>query len=105
MPKPDAHALLVRGATPRWYIDTLRMQKQTMRDAQNFGIPLLCLMGDADPVADPAVTEQFVQSAGSADKTLVRFPGKLHELLHETGRETIIQTIFDWVHARSNTKT
>jgi lysophospholipase len=97
--------LLVRGATPRWYVGMLRVQAQTLHDAPKFRLPLLCLAGDADPVADPEVTAHFVQHAGSADKTLVRYPGKLHELLRETGREAIFQTMFDWMHARSEQKT
>jgi alpha-beta hydrolase superfamily lysophospholipase len=96
--------LLVHGATPRWYVGTLRVQAQTLRDAPKFGLPLLCLAGDADPVADSELTERFVDRAGSADKTLIRYPGKLHELLRETGREEIIETIFDWVRARSEQK-
>ena len=93
--------LLVHGATPRWYAETLHMQALTLRDAGEFKLPLLCLAGDADPVADPETTARFVQAAGSADKTLIRYPGKLHELLREAGREAIIQTIFDWIQARA----
>jgi lysophospholipase len=93
--------LLVHGATPRWYMETLAVQARTMRSAENFRLPMLCLAGDADSVADPAAAEQFVGAAGSSDKTLIRYPGKLHELLRETGREAIIQTIFDWMHARA----
>lgn len=96
--------LLVHGATPRWYVETLRTQAQTLRDAQMFRLPLLCLAGDADPIADPDVAERFVEAAGSADKTFIRYPGKLHELLRETGRQAIVQTIFDWMHARSQPK-
>jgi alpha-beta hydrolase superfamily lysophospholipase len=93
--------LLVHGATPRWYFETLRTQRQTQHDAAKFRLPLLCLVGDADSIADPDVAEQFVQAAGAADKTFIRYPAKLHELLRETGREMIVQTIFDWIRAKS----
>jgi len=97
--------LLVHGATPRWYVETLRVQAQTLHEAPKFQIPLLCLAGDADPIADPAVTERFVQDAGSADKTFIRYPDKLHELLRETGREAIVQAIFDWMRERTVIRT
>ena len=80
------------------------MQGQTLRDAGKLRLPLLCLVGDSDPVADPETADRFVRGAGAADKTLIRYPGKLHELLRETGREAIVNTIYDWVRARSEQK-
>jgi alpha-beta hydrolase superfamily lysophospholipase len=95
-------ALLVHCATPRWYTGMIEAQKQTLAAAGQFRLPLLCLIGQADPVADPAAMERFVEAAGSKDKVVVRYPGKLHELLRETGREQIFQTILEWMRARAD---
>jgi alpha-beta hydrolase superfamily lysophospholipase len=96
-----ADDLMLRTATPRWYFGTQTAQREVLAGAERFTLPLLCLVGDADRVADPDVTADFVRRAGSADKTLKVYPSLRHELLREAGRETIFQDILDWVRARS----
>lgn len=97
-----ADPLLLRSATPRWYVQMLRVQDEVRRDADRFRLPLLCLMGDADPVADPEAAAEFVRNVTSADRTLHRYAGHLHELLREKGREAIFHTILDWMRARAD---
>lgn len=89
--------LCARVATPRWYAGHLRAQSRVMADAASFRMPLMVLAGGADPIADPAAGERFVQRAGSTDKTFLACPGLLHELLRERARERISEQILAWI--------
>jgi alpha-beta hydrolase superfamily lysophospholipase len=95
-----ADALLCRSATPRWYTSLKAVRSRTISRAANFTLPLLCLAGEADLVADPSATADFFRRAGSADKSLYVYPNKVHELLRETGREAIFAEILRWMEAR-----
>jgi alpha-beta hydrolase superfamily lysophospholipase len=57
-------------------------------------------VGDADRIALPAASVQFYESARSPVKRLRRFPGMLHELLREKGREQVFEEIVGWVRSR-----
>ena len=96
----DADLLLNHGATPRWYVQTMRKQAQIFREAGQFQLPLLCLLGDADSIADCRASEHFVELAGSADKKIIRYPDARHELLREINREQIFTDILEWVTQR-----
>lgn len=93
--------LLLRCATPRWYVRKLAAQAEVMRRAPEFHLPVLMLMGDRDPVADPRAAHDFYLRAGSADKTYRVYPDHLHELLREAGREAIFTHIHHWLRERA----
>lgn len=89
--------LLLRCATPRWYLGQRRAQLDAMRRAAEFKQPLLVIQGDADPIADPRGSRQFHDRAGSTDKTFIEYPGFRHEPLRETGRERVFADVFEWI--------
>jgi acylglycerol lipase len=97
----QADPLLTHIATPRWYLTMRAVQERCLLEAGQFTLPLLCLMGEADPIADPGVAARFVERAGSADKSFHPYPAHLHELLREVGREEIYQDILGWLQART----
>jgi lysophospholipase len=92
-----ADPLLLRTVTPRWYVSMLGAQSEALRRAGEFKLPLLCLTGEEDTIAVPAAVERFCESAGSGDKTLIRYPGLLHELLRESSREKIFGDVLGWM--------
>jgi lysophospholipase len=92
-----ADPLVLRTATPRWYVSMLAVQEEARRRAGEFTLPLLCLTGESDPIALPAAVMQFYESAASREKKLIRYPGFLHELLRETQRETVFADILAWM--------
>lgn len=96
--------LIVRTATPRWYLSSRKAQEQVMERAREITAPLLVLIGDADPISDPAVVREFFQRVNSADKTLQVYPGFLHELLREQGREEIFGLILAWMLERASSR-
>jgi alpha-beta hydrolase superfamily lysophospholipase len=95
-----ADPLVVETATPRWYLGCLRVQAGLLSHAPQFRHPLLVLMGEADPTADPRGAHDFFEQAGSEDKTFRLYPNMLHELLRETGRELIFGHILEWLRER-----
>lgn len=92
--------LTLHVATARWYTTMLQKQLQVLAHASNFRLPLLVLMGDADPVADPVGAHDFYDRASSPDKQFHLFPQLLHELLREMDREQLFQQILAWMEAR-----
>ena len=63
--------------------------------------PYLLLAGDADPVGNrgKGVTEVYerMKAAGIADVTLRLYPGMRHEILNETGKEEVYETVWAWL--------
>jgi alpha-beta hydrolase superfamily lysophospholipase len=88
-------------ATPRWFVTMSAMQNRVMSDAAKFALPLLCLAGDADIIADPQTTAEFFRRAESRDKSLYVYPGFVHEVLREQGRAKVFEHVLGWMRARS----
>lgn len=97
-----ADSLVLRSATPRWYLTTLAVQQDVMTRAGEFRVPLLLLFGDADPVADLVTARRFFEAAGATDKTMKVYPGLLHELSREVERETVFNDVLAWLKSRSD---
>jgi len=62
--------------------------------------PLLVLHGSADKVCNPDGSREFVERAGSVDKTLVIYDGFYHDLLHDLSRDVVVADIVKWIEAR-----
>ena len=102
MSREDADdPLMHRSATPRWYITMRRVQAEVMQGAARFTLPVLCLVGKSDIVADPHAGEAFYRRCASADKSFAAYPDQVHELLREAGREAVFRDILAWLRARA----
>lgn len=66
-------------------------------------LPLLAMHGEDDPITPCEAAETAYALAGSADKTLKRYPGAFHELFNEVPaiREQALSDLVGWVGARS----
>ncbi len=96
----DADPLYGRAATPRWFLESRRVQRTILEEAHRFADPLLVLTGTGDVVADAAATRAFFEAAGSADKQLRTYEGFRHELFNERERERPIGDVVAWISAR-----
>lgn len=96
--------LNARVATPRWYSGATAAQEEVERSAARFNLPLLCLFGGEDEVADLATARRFVDEATSTDKTLRIYPTGRHELFRDVGREQTFADLLAWMmaHAPAN---
>ena len=87
-------------ATPRWFTESSAAQETVLRRASEFVAPFLCLVGSADPIADPAAGREFFEGATSKDKQFKQYDGLLHELFHEPERELVFKDVLAWLDAR-----
>jgi lysophospholipase len=95
-----ADPLMLRCATPRFYLRMLASQAEAMDRAGEFRLPLLTLAGGADPLSSLEAIRTFHERAGSRDKTIRVYPGLRHELLREALREAVFADILGWITAR-----
>lgn len=65
-----------------------------------FSMPLLIVHGTEDRATLPAGSRYFFDRAGSADKTLKLYEGHYHDLLADTGKETVMGDILGWMTTR-----
>jgi acylglycerol lipase len=77
----------------------LRGAERLEREFSSLRVPVLILHGTADKVTRPAGSQQFHDTAGSADKTLRLYEGHAHDLLNDLGRETVMADITGWIDA------
>ena len=63
-------------------------------------LPLLILHGTADRAARPEGSRQFLEHAGSSDKTLKLYEGGFHDPLNDIDREVVAADILTWLEAR-----
>lgn len=64
-------------------------------------LPILLFSGSADPVGDNGkgvwrVAKQY-KNAGIEQVTVLLFEGGRHEMLHEKNRQSVFETVYDWI--------
>jgi alpha-beta hydrolase superfamily lysophospholipase len=96
-----ADPLYGRAATPRWLLESQRVQADIVEDAKRFEHPLLVLTGTGDTIADAGAARAFFEGARSSDKQLLSYEGFQHELYNERERERPIGDTVAWIEARS----
>ena len=84
----------------RLYTEWMTANTEALARAPEVGIPFLASHGSADPVIDPAATEEFFRRASSAEKVLKIYDGYLHEPYNEVGRETVYADLAAWIKAK-----
>lgn len=65
-----------------------------------FEHPLLLLLASKDKLCFPAGGRMFFEGVASEDKTLREFKELEHELLNETKRAHVHDTVVDWLNER-----
>lgn len=89
--------------TPSWYAAAGHAMRQAIAQLDAVRLPLLLLIGDHDPVVDPAALERMAHAIPSADKEVVICRGGLHEVLNELERQRLHQRIETWLSGRFGT--
>jgi len=86
-------------ATVRWLTESRRAQQQVASCVDRLAVPTLWLIGQSDPIADPAVNLELYERAGG-DKELRLYDGFYHEPFSEVGRERVVADVLGWLAAR-----
>jgi alpha-beta hydrolase superfamily lysophospholipase len=87
-------------ATARWATEVLSAQKAALAHAGRISQRLLVMAGGDDPVAHPDAARELFAAAGSRDKRLLVYPGFLHEIFNEQGRQTPVADLLAWLDER-----
>ena len=69
------------------------------REFSKITLPVLILHGTGDKVTVAHGSEFFHETAGSKDKTLKLYEGHYHDLLADTGKETVMADFKNWLGA------
>ena len=81
-----------------WFQETSEAQER-VKSIRVLPCPFLYIYSNADPIAAPAASQDFVDQVQCEDlKELIR-DGEYHEVLNETNRETLFDTIAEWIVA------
>ncbi|GAC1352934.1 MAG: monoacylglycerol lipase [Polyangiales bacterium] len=97
----DNDPLVSKGATARWYTESLTAQREILARAPELKLPVLCVQAGADRVASPAASRAVFERLGATDKHFDERTGLYHEVLNEpkVGLE-IAEQIGKWILAR-----
>ena len=79
-----------KNANVRWFTESARAQNEAQERAPEIKMPILCIQGAADKIAQAAASELFLARVGSSDKEFVALPDHYHEVLNEPDRATTI---------------
>lgn len=86
--------------TPRLAAALVATIADTRRRAPAFTVPLLVQHGTDDTVTSPIGSREFVERAGSADKTYTAYDGGYHNLFVDTCRDEVYGAMAAWMDAR-----
>ncbi len=65
-------------------------------------VPTLMLAGSEDKVCDPNASVWFTSCLATKDKECHVYPGMHHDLLHDIGKEKVMDDIVEWIIARTH---
>jgi acylglycerol lipase len=80
--------------------EMVRADERLKREFPLVKLPVLIMHGTEDKVTRPEGSQLFFDTAGSADKTLKLYPGYVHDLLNDIGKEAVMADINSWIAKR-----
>lgn len=97
----DHDPLVFKTFNAHWFFEVQRAQEEVFAGAAAIRLPVLFLLGGADPIADPERSRAVFARLGSTDKHLAVYQGFLHEVFNETGRERVVSDLLAWLGERT----
>lgn len=80
--------------TPRWYTEmTGAIPRVT---AARYDLPIAMFVSDCDPINDPKANLAFAERVKAHVQV---YPGMLHEIFNEIGKEKVLADVGDWLEA------
>ncbi len=84
--------------------ELLRVENLTSAERlSEISIPALILHGGDDRVVDPSCSRIIYDNISSEDKELIILPGLYHEILNSDKKDSILDTITEWINKRLQT--
>ena len=94
---PRIHARI----TARLADELFRAMPPAIDEAERISVPVLVLHGEADPICPVEGSRRFFSRLRAPDCELRAFPGMLHEIFNEIGRETVYEEMHEWICSRA----
>jgi acylglycerol lipase len=95
-----ADPLVFKTFNARWYFQAREAQEAILERAAEIRLPVLMMIGSADPIAEPERGRQIFQRLGSLDKTLKVYDDFFHEIFNEIGKERVLRDLAEWLAVR-----
>jgi alpha-beta hydrolase superfamily lysophospholipase len=95
-----ADPLIHRSVTAGWFFAMRKALRNAWREAPALTRPILVLQAGQDQIVDPEAARQWLDSAGSQDKTFLCLPEHYHELFNEPDWAATAALVGDWLDAR-----
>ncbi len=100
----DADPLNHHGKLPARTVHELSTEVARFPESvKTLTLPLLVLVGTGDRLVPPAGSELVYETASSEDKTIKRYDGLYHELIHEPERDQVLADMIGWLGAHTPT--
>lgn len=94
----DDDPLVYRGRLPaRTAVEILQHTALVKQRLSVLTAPLLVLHGTGDTIAAPSSADLLETGTGSADVTVLRYPGLFHEVFNEPERDEVIGDLTEWL--------
>jgi alpha-beta hydrolase superfamily lysophospholipase len=98
----DADPLNYHGKLPARTVHELAAEVGRFPESlQRLTLPLLVMVGTGDTLVPPAAAELVYEKASSEDKTIKRYDGLYHEIVHEPERDQVIADLTGWLGAHT----
>lgn len=82
-----------KKVTARWFTEMTAAQARVAAMTA-CAVPLKFFLSDSDPITDAAVAKRL---AAQLSAEVQDYPGMLHELVNELGKETVVADLGDWL--------
>jgi lysophospholipase len=86
--------------TAGWFFAMRRALRHAWREAPGMRVPLLLVQAGRDRIVDPDASREWIEFAGSPDKTFQCLPEHYHELLNEPDWSSTAEFVGQWLDAR-----
>jgi len=93
----DEDPLYGRKATPRWYTEHTRVQREVMAAGAQLRIPVLLMLPGEDRVASAAMSRRWFETLTTPDRRLREWPSMRHEIFNEIGKEEVYAETSRWI--------
>ncbi len=96
----QADPLCTNQVSARLGLDILNTGPWVVEHADLFSVPILLMQGSADHIVSPPATREFAGGVPKQWITYREWEGLFHELHNEPQKETVIQTMINWIDQR-----
>lgn len=93
--------LALRDATPGFFFETAKLNRQIQACAEKISIPVLFMLAGQDRISNNYKTVRFFQNLPAIRKKIISYRKVKHSIFFSSDREQAIEDIRDWLEEQS----